>query len=375
VNENLVVRKTRVALAVGAVITLVLVCCGGGISAVLLGGLLDNHPDESPFGCGSNTLIDPNAKVPPVADLREEQARNAAVIVSVGQQLKVPPRGWVIAIATALQESNLINLGNLGSQNDHDSLGLFQQRPSEGWGTPAQIMDPRYSSTKFYQKLLTISGWERLPLTEAAQRVQISAFPDAYAKHETKAAQIVNILTNGAARAVGGLFDLRCTAIGEISAAGWTQPLRGKIVSAFRPPSRPTHYGVDLAANRNTVVHAASAGVVVQMRCDAHTADGGFWGCDRDGSPAIKGCGWYVDIMHAGRVMTRYCHMNRQPDVVIGQNVTAGQAIGLSGTTGNSSGPHLHFEVHLNGDHTNAGAIDPEPFMREVGAPLGDGTP
>ena len=111
------------------------------------------------------------------------------------------------------------------------------------------------------------------------------------------------------------------------------------------------------------------------MRCDAHTADGTFWGCDRDGSPSIKGCGWYVDIMHANRVMTRYCHMIRHPDVAIGQNVTAGQPIGLSGTSGNSSGPHVHFEVHLDGDRTSAGAVNPENFMRDVGAPLGDGTP
>jgi hypothetical protein len=83
-----------------------------------------------------------------------------------------------------MQESRLTNLGNLGSRNDHDSLGLFQQRPSSGWGTPAQITDPVYASTKFYEKLKTIAGWETMPLTEAAQRVQISAYPDAYAKHE-----------------------------------------------------------------------------------------------------------------------------------------------------------------------------------------------
>jgi murein DD-endopeptidase MepM/ murein hydrolase activator NlpD len=374
VTEHLELSKGRVALFVGLVSTLVLLCCGGGITAVMLGGFFGGNSNQSAFGCGSAVIIDPGGKLPTVTGLGDEQIHNAAVIISVGQQLKVPPRGWVIAIATALQESSLVNLGDLGDRNDHDSLGLFQQRPSAGWGTPEQIMDPKYSSTKFYQKLLTIPGWEQLPLTEAAQRVQISAFPDAYADDEPRATLVVNLLANGAARAAGGSADLRCAAIGEISAAGWTQPVRGKVVSEFRPPSRPTHYGVDIAANRRTVIHAASAGVVVQMRCDAHL-NGVFYGCDRDGSPEVKGCGWYVDIMHANQVMTRYCHMIQRPDVVAGQSVTAGQPIGLSGTSGNSSGPHVHFEVHLNGDHTNNGAIDPVGFMREVGAPLGDGSP
>jgi murein DD-endopeptidase MepM/ murein hydrolase activator NlpD len=92
-----------------------------------------------------------------------------------------------------------------------------------------------------------------------------------------------------------------------------------------------------------------------------------------DGSSDTRGCGWYVDIWHAGGLMTRYCHMVQRPNVSAGQQVAAGQPIGLSGSSGNSSGPHLHFEVHINGDHTGAGAIDPERFMREVGAPLGDG--
>src|SRR5205823_10322367 len=120
----------------------------------------------------------------PVGRWDSSQVANAAIIVAVGQQSHVPPRGWVIAVATAMQESSLTNLGDLGARNDHDSLGLFQQRPSQGWGTPAQILDPRYSARKFFEHLLAVSGWEKLPLTVAAQRVQLSAYPDAYAKHE-----------------------------------------------------------------------------------------------------------------------------------------------------------------------------------------------
>jgi hypothetical protein len=106
----------------------------------------------------------------------------------------VPVRGWIIAVATALQESSLINLPDLGDANDHDSLGLFQQRPSQGWGTPAQIMDPVYASTKFCEHLLAVPNWQALPLTQAAQAVQRSAFPDAYAQWEPDATRIVSTL-------------------------------------------------------------------------------------------------------------------------------------------------------------------------------------
>jgi murein DD-endopeptidase MepM/ murein hydrolase activator NlpD len=84
----------------------------------------------------------------------------------------------------------------------------------------------------------------------------------------------------------------------------------------------------------------------------------------------VTGCGWYVDILHANGVITRYCHMVRRPDVVPGQRVAAGEVIGASGSSGHSSGPHVHFEVHLNSDPSPAGAIDPLPFMAQAGAPL-----
>jgi hypothetical protein len=119
------------------------------------------------------------------------QMRNAKAIMETGQKLGLPPRAWVIAIATSLQESTLRNHGHLGKRNDHDSLGLFQQRPSMGWGTPKQVTDPVYASTKFYNKLTRIANWEELPLYKAAQRVQVSAFPKAYRKWEKQAGEIV----------------------------------------------------------------------------------------------------------------------------------------------------------------------------------------
>ncbi|MBO0871457.1 MAG: hypothetical protein J2P15_23125, partial [Micromonosporaceae bacterium] len=163
-------RRRRMLTLVGILLAVPVLCCGGAIAMVFasLQSGAAQQAQTAASGCGG-PVVDVAAKVPAVASLQADQVRNAATIIRVGQQLTVPPRGWVIAVATALQESSLHNLGNLGPHNDHDSLGLFQQRPSQGWGTPAQVMDPAYASRRFYQKLLTVPGWQSLPLTEAAQ--------------------------------------------------------------------------------------------------------------------------------------------------------------------------------------------------------------
>jgi hypothetical protein len=119
------------------------------------------------------------------------QVQNAATIVKVGQQMHLPPRAWVMAVACSLQESKLTNLGNLGASNDHDSLGLFQQRPSSGWGSPRQILNPSYAAHKFYAALKSVPGYRHMSLTYAVQSVQVSAFPQAYAKWEKMAADLV----------------------------------------------------------------------------------------------------------------------------------------------------------------------------------------
>ncbi|MGV9212963.1 hypothetical protein ACTFTM_13990 [Micromonospora sp. RB23] len=124
-------------------------------------------------------------------DLNDEQIGNAKAIIAATKKAGLPERAAVISIATSLQESKLENLGHLGDMNDHDSLGLFQQRPSSGWGTPEQITDPEYSTTAFLKGLRQVDGWQDMPLTDAAQTVQVSAYPDAYAQWEQQAADLV----------------------------------------------------------------------------------------------------------------------------------------------------------------------------------------
>ncbi|MET8232136.1 hypothetical protein ABZS77_15840 [Micromonospora sp. NPDC005298] len=142
----------------------------------------------------------------PVAGLDQAQMDNAKIIVDVGLEMKMPRRALVVALATAMQESNLYNLAsdvlpesaqypNQGSGSDHDSVGLFQQRPSSGWGTVAELMRPSYAARAFYSALNEIPGWQDMSVTAAAQSVQISAYPDAYAQHEERATTVAAALT------------------------------------------------------------------------------------------------------------------------------------------------------------------------------------
>jgi murein DD-endopeptidase MepM/ murein hydrolase activator NlpD len=348
------VNSRAIALACAAVIASTLLCVAAPM--VIVAGMV-------PTLCGLTPVPSDSASVP-THQWDDEQVANAATIVRVGATMGVPARGWVIAVATAIQESGLHNLGDLGQRNDHDSLGLFQQRPSQGWGTVQQLMDPAYAAGKFYQKLLTIDGWQNMPLTEAAQAVQRSAYPDAYQRWQADATALVQRALYGPSPAVTIAADQCADAPSQ---SGWIAPVRAPVVSGFHTPERPTHNGVDLAARRGTLIRAAASGTVLTAKCnvvpEAH-------GCDRDGSPQIKGCGWYVDLQHAAGVITRYCHMAQQPFVTPGQQILVGQPLGLVGSSGHSSGPHLHYETHVNGDPSPSGAVDPVQFMRDVGAPL-----
>jgi len=141
---------------------------------------------------------------PSLARLTPEMQSNAEVIYRVGKSLNVSDYGIVIALATAMQESSLKNI----DYGDRDSIGLFQQRPSQGWGTKTQIMDPEYSARAFFggptgpnfgkvRGLLDIRNWSSLSLTKAAQAVQISAFPEAYQKWELSAWSWFDLINSG----------------------------------------------------------------------------------------------------------------------------------------------------------------------------------
>jgi hypothetical protein len=135
-----------------------------------------------------------------LAELSTEQAENATIIAAVGVRRGLPARAVSIALATAYQESKIQNLDH----GDRDSLGLFQQRPSMGWGTAEQIQNPYYATNKFYDELVKIDGYEDMRITEAAQSVQRSGFPEAYEDHAEDARALASALTG---YSTGGRFS------------------------------------------------------------------------------------------------------------------------------------------------------------------------
>ncbi|MFF3833673.1 hypothetical protein ACFYXX_23270 [Streptomyces sp. NPDC002458] len=217
-------------------------------------------------------------------ELSPDQAANAATISAVGTTRGLPERAVTIALATALQESALRNLDH----GDRDSLGLFQQRPSQGWGTPAQIMDPVYASGKFYEHLAEVPGYSRLPLTVAAQRVQKSGFPQAYAKHEPDATLLAAALTGRAPA------SLTCSVQApSAEGPGDAAEVRSDLVRAF---------GKDVLPSAGSAGSSAAGTVSVPVRAgDGSTSHGwelAHWAVARAGTLRI------TEVSYAGRVWT-----------------------------------------------------------------------
>jgi hypothetical protein len=175
-------RRRRRALVMLVAVVLVL---GGGVLAVV--ATLWAFDARGPIieRCQAELTADVRPSLAP------DQADNAALLTAVAVHRGLPARAATIAIATAAQESKLRNI----DYGDRDSLGLFQQRPSQGWGTAAEVMDPVYATNAFYDVLVRIEGYEDLQVTDAAQSVQRSAFPDAYAGHERMARAFASALT------------------------------------------------------------------------------------------------------------------------------------------------------------------------------------
>ena len=175
-------RRTGATLLAAAVLAVVVATGWAVLHRVL--------PSTTPEGCtarvGGHTV-----------ELATEQAENAALIAALSVRRGMPARAASIALATAYQESKLYNL----ETGDRDSLGLFQQRPSQGWGTRAQVLNPYYSTNAFYNALDRVDGYPTMRITEAAQRVQRSGYPEAYAAHEADAKALASALTGNSPRA------------------------------------------------------------------------------------------------------------------------------------------------------------------------------
>jgi hypothetical protein len=170
-------------------------------------------------------------------ELGPEQAENAALIAATAVRRGMPARAATIALATAYQESKLVNI----DYGDRDSLGLFQQRPSQGWGTRRQVMDPEYSTNAFYDALEKVDGYQQMEVTVAAQRVQRSGFPDAYADHEADARVLASALTGQSWRAFHCTLNDRpgsaSTRLDDAGLTGRAGGVRTDLEAAFGPQS------------------------------------------------------------------------------------------------------------------------------------------
>jgi murein DD-endopeptidase MepM/ murein hydrolase activator NlpD/endonuclease/exonuclease/phosphatase family metal-dependent hydrolase len=242
--------------------------------------------------------------------------------------------------------------------SDHGSLGIFQQQ-WPWWGTMRQLMDPTVSARLFYRALVRVPGWQRLPVTDAAQRVQHSAYPTAYADDQALAERLL-----GHAEAARPVSDtVRPAAAvdcGQAPAAGsvvYPLPAGARAVDQHNWGGRggrwaSWHTGTDLSAACGTPVLAATGGTVV-VRTDQPWAGR-----------------WLVEVSTGvGQLTTWYAHM-RAVSVAAGEQVRAGQQLGEVGDLGNATGCHLHFEVHPRGGSIYQDSVDPSAWLSEhVGTP------
>lgn len=255
------------------------------------------------------------------AVLDSEQLTNAARIIETAEGYPVEQWGAVVAVATAMQESSLRNVDH-GDEAGPDSRGLFQQR-LQFYAAEGNPMDPVRATEMFLRRLLLVPDWQTIPLTEAAQAVQISAHPDLYAQWEPLAVDLV-----------AQMWGEPCAASGGVAAitGAYALPLPLSYFEAYPQRFAGTHHdypSVDVVAPTGMDSYAFTGGVVqwVSGRC---------------------GLGVAIDGDDGHRYIACHYDSRRVGD---GARVEPGDLIGLIGDTGNSFGPHLHFDIRVRGEH------------------------
>ena len=213
-------RRLSTAKRVAAVAIPLALVVGGVAYGISRHG---SHEDDKTLG-ECTTKVGPLTVV-----LTDRQARNATLISAISIRRGMPAHAATIGLAAALQESKLYNVRG----GDRDSLGLFQQRPSQGWGTPRQILDPVHATNAFYAALEKVPGYADLPVTVAAQRVQRSGYPSAYAVYEDDAWALASAMTGYSPAAFW--CHLAAPKGSPVPAAQRARALRTALLPAFGP--------------------------------------------------------------------------------------------------------------------------------------------
>jgi len=421
-KKVLIVVAVIVIALIGALITVPLVIVTG-----LLGA------STAAAGCtpGGGPLAG-NYNGAPVGGLSPLQMRRAAAVVAQGQQMGIPDRGIIIALAVASQESGFKVYANDGAGTDlaadqrgisaslkiphdavgtdHGSLGVFQQQ-WPWWGGMSELMDPATSARLFYEALNKVPGWQRLEVTVAAQRVQRSAYPSAYADDEPLATQLLAAISanaadtgdtaNAAGTAGSGDADEADPAAGGESGSGTSVLGVGGITYTLQNGVYLGGVAACDTGGTGAVTGKVTFPLTTRDYVDQHSygAKGENWGSYHTGNDLSVACGtpvvaatsgtvilksgdgwawsgnWLVQIQSGGpgSLTTWYAHMQKL-DVADGQKVTAGQRIGEVGSMGNSTGCHLHFEVHPDGGGFAEDDVDPGTWLQNnVGKTLAGG--
>lgn len=275
----------------------------------------------------------------------------ATLIYEAGIQRPTPepPKAIATAIAVGIQETNLVNVETPATDGS-DSAGVFQERPSQGWGTREQVLDVTYAATQFYDHLdrnvPNIDALSMIDIAIAVENPSLEAYHSRWNWDKTGVELLAQVAAPGAEN--------------SCKTTGWQLPLQAKvydITSRFGMRLDPVyqvkvklHDGVDLGAAEGTPILAAHSGTVT------------FAGWN-------GGYGNYVSLDNGSEVITGYGHMiNIVSGLKKGDTVTTGQVLGYLGSTGDSTGDHLHFLVHLNGK-----PVDPIAFMQSNGVSIEDG--
>ncbi|PRA06736.1 hypothetical protein CQ019_05005 [Arthrobacter sp. MYb229] len=360
----------------------------------------DIETDCSPEGAVPKEVNVKNLPTTDVGSYNKQQLTNAAIIINEAKTAGVKQQGAIIGLMTAIQESSLKILANDGSWEYQegsrimtkpewaqarqtvvksldlphegvghawDALSLMQQRPSAGWGTVEQIMDPSYAAGTFFSRLKKVPDWESLPYELAAEKVQVSGLPDNYARQRADA-ELLYAALQGATVEVseddesyaqckdGG--DTRKPDSGDpydgpTSDSGWVFPVENISRIQYNYGENRgqwPHAGEDFSSPKDTPIYAAADGQVIRASC----------------SNLVVGrspCQIQIDHGQIGgqRVSTLYVHMFENGVLAnVGDEMEAGERIGKVGTNGNSTGYHLHFEVWLGKK-----IINPVAFLKE----------